>query len=169
VLRALAAGAAATCLLLGGGSAVAGVAVGAADTLGGWVKPLDGARVSQGFGCTSVPNEVLDLACPGRHWHSGIDLVAAAGTPVHAPLAGVARVVRSAWGYGLHVILDHGDGLATLFGHLSAVEVSSGQAVSAGTVIGAVGSTGNSTGPHLHFEVRRDGLAEDPRLDVALP
>jgi murein DD-endopeptidase MepM/ murein hydrolase activator NlpD len=78
-------------------------------------------------------------------------------------------VILSASGYGLHVIIDHGGGLSSLYGHLDTVVVASGDAVTAGEMIGTVGSTGNATGPHLHFEVRRDGIPEDPRLDVALP
>jgi murein DD-endopeptidase MepM/ murein hydrolase activator NlpD len=78
-------------------------------------------------------------------------------------------VVFSAGGYGLHVIIYHGGGLSSLYGHLDAVIVSSGEYVLAGQVFGTVGSTGNATGPHLHFEIRRDGIAEDPRQDLALP
>jgi murein DD-endopeptidase MepM/ murein hydrolase activator NlpD len=78
-------------------------------------------------------------------------------------------VVRSAYGFGLHVILNHGGGLTTLYGHLSTVLVAEGDTVIAGDRIGDVGSTGNSTGPHLHFEVRRNGVPENPLLDVALP
>ena len=142
---------------------------GSAAAAGGWTRPVDGAFVSQPFGCTSYAMEPVDRACPSGHTHTGIDLAVAAGTPVHAALDGVAHVVVSATGYGLHVVLDHGDGLTTLYGHLESVSVRDGDEVAAGDVIGLVGSTGNSTGPHLHFEVRRDGIPEDPALDVALP
>lgn len=142
---------------------------GGAASLGGWTRPVDGAFVSQPFGCTPYAMEPVDRACPSGHTHTGIDLAVAAGTPVHAALDGIAHVVVSATGFGLHVILDHGDGLTTLYGHLESVLVMDGDVVSAGDVIGLAGSTGNSTGPHLHFEVRRDGIAEDPTLDVALP
>jgi len=142
---------------------------GSAATLGGWTRPVDGAFVSQPFGCTPYAMEPVDHACPSGHTHTGIDLAVASGTPVHATLDGVAHVVVSATGFGLHVILDHGEGLTTLYGHLESVLVMDGDVVNAGDVIGLVGSTGNSTGPHLHFEVRRDGIAEDPTLDVALP
>ena len=125
--------------------------------------------MSQGFGCTDYSFEPVDLACPGGHWHSGIDLAAARGTPVMATLPGIVTVIVSATGYGLHVIVDHGDGLSSLYGHLDTVLTASGDYVVAGQVIGTVGSTGNATGPHLHFEIRRDGIAEDPRLDLALP
>jgi murein DD-endopeptidase MepM/ murein hydrolase activator NlpD len=86
-----------------------------------------------------------------------------------ATLPGVVTVIVSATGYGLHVVIDHGGGLSSLYGHLDTVLVASGDLVTVGDVIGTVGSSGNATGPHLHFEIRRDGIAEDPRLDLALP
>jgi murein DD-endopeptidase MepM/ murein hydrolase activator NlpD len=86
-----------------------------------------------------------------------------------ATLPGIATVYVSATGYGLHVIIDHGGGLSSVYGHLNTVLVASGDLVTAGEIIGTVGSTGNATGPHLHFEIRRDGIAEDPRLDLVLP
>jgi murein DD-endopeptidase MepM/ murein hydrolase activator NlpD len=75
----------------------------------------------------------------------------------------------SATGYGLHVVIDHGGGLSSLYGHLDTALVMTGDFVTAGQVIGTVGSSGNATGPHLHFEIRRDGIAEDPGLDLTLP
>jgi murein DD-endopeptidase MepM/ murein hydrolase activator NlpD len=169
VIRTIAAGTAAVALLLGGGSALAGVVTGYPHATGEFVKPLDRAWISQGFGCTTYSFEPVDPNCPGGHWHSGIDLAADRGTPVRATMGGVATVIRSAAGYGLHVIINHGNGLQSLYAHLDSVTVASGEAVSSGQVIGAVGSTGNSTGPHLHFEVRRDGIAEDPRAAMTLP
>ena len=136
---------------------------------GTMVRPVEGAAVSQGFGCTSFAAEPVDAACPGGHFHSGIDLAAPLGTPVHAALGGLVHVVRTIGGYGLRVELTHAGGMVTLYAHLSRVDVGDGDAVAAGDEIGAVGSSGNSTGPHLHFEVRRAGVAEDPRIDVALP
>ena len=136
---------------------------------GAFGKPVTGASISQGFGCTGVSLEPIDTACPGGHWHSGIDLAAAAGTPVVATESGLARVIVSATGFGLHVVIDHGGGLQSLYGHLSSVDIVDGQTVAGGQLIGAVGSTGNSTGPHLHFEIDRNGIAEDPRGLVALP
>lgn len=136
---------------------------------GEFVKPVARASISQGFGCTSVTVEPVDTACPGGHWHSGIDLAAAMGTPVVATAAGTAHVILSATGFGLHVVIDHGGGLQSLYGHLSSVDVVDGQTVAGGQLIGVVGSTGNSTGPHLHFEIDRNGIAEDPRGLVALP
>jgi murein DD-endopeptidase MepM/ murein hydrolase activator NlpD len=150
----------ATALASGASSEAAGVA---------FVKPLTHAWISQGFGCTSFAFEPVDRACSGGHWHSGIDLAAARGTPVMATLPGIVTVIVSPTGYGLHVVIDHGGGLSSLYGHLDTVVVTSGDVVAAGQVIGTVGSTGNATGPHLHFEIRRDGIAEDPLLDLALP
>jgi murein DD-endopeptidase MepM/ murein hydrolase activator NlpD len=168
MMRAIVTGTAGLALLLGGGSAIAGVTAGYPAT-SQFVKPVNGAWVSQGFGCTTYAFEPADPQCPGGHWHSGIDLAAARGTPVHATRGGVADVMLSAFGYGLHVIIDHGSGLSTLYAHLDSLAVASGEWVVADQVIGAVGSSGNSTGPHLHFEVRRDGIAEDPRMDMTLP
>lgn len=153
--------------LCGGTALASGASSGAAGVT--FVKPLTHAWISQGFGCTSFTFEPVDRACPGGHWHSGIDLAAAGGTPVAATLPGTVTVIVSATGYGLHVVIDHGGGLSSLYGHLDTVVVASGDDVTAGQMIGTVGSTGNATGPHLHFEIRRDGIAEDPRLDVALP
>jgi murein DD-endopeptidase MepM/ murein hydrolase activator NlpD len=135
----------------------------------GWVKPVAGATVSQGFGCTNVSIEPYNASCPSRHFHSGVDLAVAAGTPIRAAASGVVRVVVSTTGFGLHVIIDHGNGLQSLYGHMSVISVEDGAAVSAGDVIGEAGSTGNSTGPHLHFEIDRDGIPENPLNDLSLP
>jgi murein DD-endopeptidase MepM/ murein hydrolase activator NlpD len=169
VIRAVVAITAVVGIGLCGGTALAGGAVAGTASGVAFVKPLTHSWISQGFGCTSFSFEPIDLACPGRHWHSGIDLAAARGTPVMATLPGIATVILSATGYGLHVIIDHGGGLSSLYGHLDTVLIETGDAVMAGEVIGTVGATGNATGPHLHFEIRRDGIPEDPRLDVALP
>ncbi len=169
MIRAFAALTAFVAIGLCGGTAVAGGVIDGTPSGMTFVKPISHAWVSQGFGCTSFAFEPIDLACPDGHWHSGIDLAAARGTPVMATLQGLATVLVAATGYGLHVIIDHGGGLSSLYGHLDTVLISSGDLVLGGEVIGTVGSTGNATGPHLHFEVRRDGIAEDPRLDLALP
>ena len=100
----------------------------------------------------------------GRYiFHSGIDIGVASGTPIKCSANGT--VIMSTWygGYGNCIIVDHGGGWSTLYGHCSALYVSKGKTVLQGTVIGAVGSTGMSTGPHLHFEVRYNGSPVDPR------
>ncbi len=88
-------------------------------------------------------------------FHAGVDLGADEGTPVLAALAGEVVFAGEQGGYGLAVQLEHGDKLRTLYAHLSKIAVQQGQSVSQRKTIGYVGSTGNSTGPHLHFEVRR--------------
>lgn len=96
-------------------------------------------------------------------YHSGIDIGVDYGTPVHAADGGT--VVEAGWisGYGYAVVIDHGNGLSTLYGHNQELAVSAGQAVSQGQVIAYAGSTGNSTGPHVHFEVRANGDPVDPQ------
>jgi len=94
--------------------------------------------------------------------HSGVDLREEYGTPVKATAAGTISVAGPQGGYGNLVEIDHGGGLSTRYGHLSAINVVPGQQVSPGAVVGRVGSTGRSTGPHLHYEVRIDGEAVDP-------
>ena len=94
--------------------------------------------------------------------HEGVDLGAPYGSPIEAAAAGT--VIYAGWlgGYGNLTVIDHGGGLATAYGHQSRIGVSVGQQVAQGEVIGYVGSTGHSTGPHLHFEVRVNGQAVDP-------
>lgn len=94
--------------------------------------------------------------------HKGVDIAAPIGTPVLAPSDGVVVFAGGKGGYGNAVILDHGYGIQTLFGHNSQLFVSEGETVKRGQKISAVGSTGSSTGPHLHYEVRVDGIATDP-------
>lgn len=95
-------------------------------------------------------------------YHSGIDIGVDEGTPVHAADSGA--IVWSGWmgGYGYAVVIDHGNGLSTLYGHNSELAVDEGQSVSKGQVVAYAGSTGNSTGPHVHFEVRENGDPVDP-------
>jgi murein DD-endopeptidase MepM/ murein hydrolase activator NlpD len=97
-----------------------------------------------------------------RHFHTGVDIAAPRGTPVRAAMDGT--VLYAGWygGYGKLVVVDHGQGLSTLYGHLSVISVNAGSRVTRGQVIGRVGSTGYSTGPHLHYEVRRNGRPVDP-------
>ena len=99
----------------------------------------------------------------GNRFHSGIDLIAPARTPVYAAREG--RVVFADWsegGYGFLVVIDHGDGERTFYAHLSRIDVSAGVWVGQGVRVGLVGSTGDATGPHLHFEVRVRGAAVNP-------
>ncbi|HEU5206889.1 MAG TPA: peptidoglycan DD-metalloendopeptidase family protein [Gaiellaceae bacterium] len=115
----------------------------------GLIWPCDGVVVS-GF---------------GMRWgrmHEGIDIGCAYGTPNRAAAAGT--VIYAGWlgGYGNLVVVDHGNGLSTAYAHASAILVSVGQSVSQGQTVSLVGSTGNSSGPHLHFEVRVNGVAVDP-------
>lgn len=100
----------------------------------------------------------------GMQFHQGLDIAAPTGTPVRAAAPG--KVVAAGWAgrYGQAVLVDHGDGLETLYAHLSRALVAMDQQVAGGAEIGLVGSTGRSTGPHLHFEVRRSGEAMDPLL-----
>jgi len=121
---------------------------------GGFAPPVSG-KVSSGFGWRNV-------SVNGNRYHAGVDLAAPLGTPVRAARTGI--VTRAGWWgtYGNVVTLDHGDGSETRYAHLSAVLVRVGQALRQGDVLGRVGSTGASTGPHLHFEVRFDGRAVDP-------
>jgi murein DD-endopeptidase MepM/ murein hydrolase activator NlpD len=94
--------------------------------------------------------------------HQGMDLAAPAGTEVYAAGDGVVTETGNDPVYGLYVIIGHGDNWATLYGHLQKIDTALRSEVRSGTLIGRVGSTGQSTGPHLHFELRRNGQARDP-------
>lgn len=120
-------------------------------------KPLPGAPdVTSNFGYRVDP--FLGRAA----LHSGMDMRAETGTPARATAAGTVVTAAPSGGYGNLVEIDHGNGLSTRYGHLSAILVSEGQTVTVGQTIGRVGSTGRSTGPHLHYEVRIDDEATDP-------
>ncbi|MBO9511798.1 M23 family metallopeptidase [Erythrobacter sp. A6_0] len=118
--------------------------------------PLTDARLSSGYGMRNHP--VLG----GRRGHKGVDLAAPTGTPVYATADGF--VSKADWfsSYGKYISIEHGASLQTRFAHLSDMVVSAGDKVKKGDLIGYVGSTGRSTGPHLHYEVRVDGVAVDP-------
>ena len=104
------------------------------------------------------------------NYHKGIDIPGAAGTNIVAADAGkVLRVEKLTYGYGWHVIIDHGNGVATLYGHCSRLDVSVGQVVQKGQVIAGIGTTGNSTGNHVHFEVRINGVQQNPLNYVKQP
>jgi murein DD-endopeptidase MepM/ murein hydrolase activator NlpD len=98
----------------------------------------------------------------GPEFHQGLDIAAPLGTTVTAAAAGTVIMAQWYGGYGNYILIDHGGGYSTGYGHLSAIYVSNGQSVQRGQAIGAVGSTGQSTGPHLHFEVRINGKPVDP-------
>ena len=118
--------------------------------------PRDGARLTSDYGMRTHP--VLG----GRRAHTGIDLAAPTGTPVYATADGLISRADRFSSYGLFVSIEHGAQLQTRFAHLSKIAVADGQRVKKGDVIGYVGSTGRSTGPHLHYEVRVDGQAVNP-------
>ncbi len=127
-------------------------------TLVPYRKPVIGeVEFTSGFGVRSDPF----LGRPAMH--TGLDFRASTGDPVRATANG--KVVSSGWagGYGRMVEIDHGNGLATRYGHMSEINVRVGDQIRIGQVIGAVGSTGRSTGPHLHYETRIDGEAVDPQ------
>ncbi|MFM5949350.1 MAG: M23 family metallopeptidase [Novosphingobium sp.] len=118
--------------------------------------PLAGATLTSRFGLRRHPL-YGDLRS-----HSGVDLAAPTGTPVYAASAGYVGSAGWSGGYGLMIAIDHPGGMETRYGHLSRLAVGSGQYVTAGTLIGYVGSTGDSTGPHLHYEIRINGQPIDP-------
>ena len=116
----------------------------------GW--PTDGF-ISSGYG----------LRWNGAEFHQGIDIAAEMGTPIVATADGVVTLAGwNAGGYGNMVDIDHGSGVSTRYGHASAVVVTAGQRVRRGQIIAYVGSTGHSTGPHLHYEVRLSGQPVNP-------
>jgi murein DD-endopeptidase MepM/ murein hydrolase activator NlpD len=123
--------------------------------MGSLLRPVAG-RITSGFGYRIHP--ILGV----RKMHTGVDIAASTGTPIQAAAPG--RVIHSGemGGYGRCIIIDHGGGVATLYGHCSSLSVWAGQQVKQGQTIGRVGTTGLTTGPHLHFEVRRNGTPVDP-------
>jgi murein DD-endopeptidase MepM/ murein hydrolase activator NlpD len=124
-----------------------------------WPEPT--AQISQAFGPTSLPFEPPYGGY--AHFHTGIDLVAPFGTPIVAADDGVVALVGSTnSGYGYYVVIAHSGGLDTLYGHLSTTLVKVGDPVTQGQTVGLEGSTGNSTGPHLHFELRVNQRPIDP-------
>ena len=129
--------------------------------------PIPHATISQGFGPTSYAFEASYAGF--AHFHTGIDLAVPLGTPVFAAADGVVMLARpmadsggQLVGYGNYVIIQHDAGLKTLYGHLLTIGVKEGDVVHRGQLIGLVGSTGNSTGPHTHFEVRIENSPVDP-------
>lgn len=125
--------------------------------------PVNHYRPSSDFGYRSDPFH------GGGAFHAGIDMLGGTGDAIHAAADGV--VVRAGWwaGYGKVVVVDHGNGMETRYGHMTRFHVKAGDVVRQGQVIGGMGSTGRSTGTHLHFEIRLDGRALDPQpfIDLA--
>jgi murein DD-endopeptidase MepM/ murein hydrolase activator NlpD len=105
----------------------------------------------------------LDPYTAERMMHRGLDIATPPGQPVYAPSDATVVFAGDENGYGKVVVLDHGNGVNTRYGHLSTIEVKTGDRVKQGARVGAVGNTGRSTGPHLHYEVRVNGKAENPR------
>ncbi len=118
--------------------------------------PVASPTITSGYGYRTHP------IFGGRRLHAGMDLRAPTGTPILAAAAGTVVAAGYRGGYGNAVVIDHGGSLATLYAHQSRLAVSAGEQVARGQVVGAAGTTGNSTGPHLHFEVRVEGTPVDP-------
>ncbi len=122
--------------------------------------PLSGP-IAQPFGCTGFGAERGTSDCPGG-FHQGLDIAQPQGTSIAAAAGGIAYAFPNRGRYGIHVIIQHSGGYATAYGHMLQATIGWGVSVRAGQQIGLVGTTGNSTGPHLHFEVRFAGRAMDP-------
>ncbi len=125
---------------------------------GYYIWPLPGYTPGSAYGWRIHP------IWGDRRFHAGEDIAAPSGTPILAADSGLATVVpNNGNGYGNYIIINHGGGRTTLYAHMSGFAISNGQSVTQGQVIGYVGSTGNSTGPHLHFETRINGATTDPK------
>jgi len=121
------------------------------------VSNKDLSRIASGFGYR------IDPVYKTSKFHAGLDFAAPQGTPIYATANGTVEVAGNTGnGYGNHVVINHGYGYGTLYGHMFRVKVKSGQKVKRGEIIGYVGSTGKSTGPHCHYEVHRNGDPVDP-------
>ena len=118
-------------------------------------RPTTG-KVTSAYGAQRLLNGKL------QRYHGGVDFRAASGTPIYAANSGVVRLAKNLFYSGNHVILDHGEGLFTSYSHLSHIDVSTGQSVARGQVIGKSGSTGRVSGPHLHWSVKVHGVNVDP-------
>lgn len=123
-------------------------------------RPVDGGRLSSPFGLRRFFNG------EERNPHSGLDFAVPQGTPVKAPADAVVTIVDDYFFNGKTIFLDHGQGLVTMYCHLSAADVVVGQAVARGQVIGKVGATGRATGPHLHWNVSMNGNRVDPAIFI---
>jgi murein DD-endopeptidase MepM/ murein hydrolase activator NlpD len=117
-------------------------------------------EVSSGFGVRHDPIN------GSQRFHTGIDIAAQEGSPVLAAAPGIVRRVGPRGGYGNAVEIDNGRGISTIYGHASSLKVKEGDSVKAGEPVALVGHTGRATGPHLHFEVRKDGKPIDPQATL---
>lgn len=157
---------------VGTGLAMVNHALPAGKTISGlklaWPMVAGSFTITQGFGPTSFALE--PSLGPYKHFHTGVDLAASPGNPVFSAADGVVVAVgRGAFGYGTYVVVAHGGGVATLYGHLRGTNASVGQQVRRGQLIGLEGSTGYSTGPHLHFELRVFDQVTDPMPYLPIP
>lgn len=151
-----------------------------------WIIPTvaRGASGTSNIGSSTCPGGPVGSGAfiwpTGNHYlsgndywsgHLGIDIAAGLGAPVWAADAGVVTIAQGGWngGYGNVVMIDHGNGYVTVYGHLSQINVVACESVASGQLIGLAGSTGNSTGPHLHFEVRLNGGFVDPWYVLPAP
>jgi len=123
---------------------------------GAFIDPLPGKELGTPFGVRRIINNIPKSS------HTGVDISADLGDPVHAPNDGKVALVDELFFSGKSVFLDHGQGIFTMFFHLSEIKVTAGQAVKKGDVIGLVGATGRASGPHLHWGVRIQGAHVDP-------
>ena len=127
------------------------------------IDPVEAMRVSSGFGRRRAP-----IRGASRN-HKGIDFAGPIGTPIYATADGFVGRAKWVRGYGKFIEIEHGNELQTRYAHLSAMNVRYGQRVKKGDIIGHMGSTGNSTGSHLHYEVRIGGIAVNPKAFLAPP
>jgi murein DD-endopeptidase MepM/ murein hydrolase activator NlpD len=156
---------------LGGGARLPGSGGLPAPGLGGIPTPAMSTATHQALGPTvrPLPGPVGSTYGPRVHpvhgdvrFHHGVDIGAPTGTPIQAFARGTVSFAGWRNGYGNIVIIDHADGMSTRYAHQDRIDVAVGQVVAAGDVVGTVGATGTATGPHLHFEVRRNGASVDP-------
>lgn len=120
-----------------------------------WFSPLSG-KITSGFGYRRHP------FTGKKQFHTGIDIAAPRGSNVKATRAGKIITAKFIRGYGKTVLIEHKNGYQSLYAHLSRINVKKGQSIRANTIIGNVGTTGNSTGPHLHFEIRKNNVPVSP-------
>ena len=156
-------GALRTTALSGVAASALSAGLGTADTLADWVRLADAPSLWPVIGrVTSSFGERKDPLSDGGEFHRGIDISAGYGDAVHATANGVVQMAAMGNGYGREVILSHGHGVQTLYAHLSAFAVAAGETVSRGQIIGYIGQSGRSTGPHLHYEVRINETPVNP-------